>query len=181
MALPRDYASQVCSMARSLEIVGERWTLLIVRDALYGVRRFSDFRSHLGIPRAVLTERLGFLVAEGILDRVPGSGGRDEYAPTTKGVALLPVLRALGVWGDRYYAPDGPVRVYTHADCGGALDATNRCAKCGVQVPAADIVTAPTPAGQPAHPDADRVSRALRSPHRLLTPLPIEAPPAGGR
>ena len=69
MALPREYTAESCPIARSLEIVGERWTLLIVRDAFYGVRRFSDFQAHLGIPKAVLAERLALLVAEGVLDQ----------------------------------------------------------------------------------------------------------------
>ena len=99
MALPREYAGQACSIAKALEIVGERWTLLIVRDAAYGVRRFSDFVTHLDIPRRVLTERLKFLVEEGILEKQP-AGGREEYALTDKGLALVPVIRALAAWGD---------------------------------------------------------------------------------
>jgi DNA-binding HxlR family transcriptional regulator len=75
MALPREYAGEDCPLARSLEIIGERWTLLIIRDAFYGVRRFSDFRDHLGIPRAVLAERLGLLVEHGILERSPAPAG----------------------------------------------------------------------------------------------------------
>jgi DNA-binding HxlR family transcriptional regulator len=74
MALPNDYAGQACSLARTLEVVGERWTLLIVRDAFYGVRRFGDFAAHLGIPRAVLAERLKSLTAAGVLARVPAGG-----------------------------------------------------------------------------------------------------------
>ena len=94
MALPREYSGQACSIAKALEIVGERWTLLIVRDACFGVRRFSEFVAHLDIPRAVLTDRLAFLVTEGILERSP-AGGRDEYVLTAKGETLFPVLRAL--------------------------------------------------------------------------------------
>ena len=97
MGLPREYLDQECGLARSLEIVGERWTLLIIRDAFYGVRRFSDFRDHLGIPRAVLTERLNFLVEQGVLERLTASSGRDEYALTDKGVRLWPAI-----WSLRY-------------------------------------------------------------------------------
>ena len=82
MVLPRDYAGQACSLARALEVVGERWTLLIVRDAFFGVRRFGDFATHLGLPRAVLTDRLGALVAAGVLAKVPGRGKRSEYELT---------------------------------------------------------------------------------------------------
>src|ERR1700753_299078 len=101
MALPNDYAGQACSLARTLEVVGERWTLLIVRDAFFGVRRFGDFAAHLAIPRAVLAERLKSLTAAGVLARVPAQavpggahgadgrqrtgGGHPEYELTAKG------------------------------------------------------------------------------------------------
>jgi len=88
VALPREYAAESCPIARSLEIVGERWTLLVVRDAFYGVRRFSDFRAHLGIPKAVLSERLSLLVDQGVLTKAAGSRGRDEYVLTPKGRRL---------------------------------------------------------------------------------------------
>ncbi len=90
MALPKDYAGEGCSLARALEIVGERWTLLIVRDAFFGVRRFGDFAAHLAIPRAVLTHRLSALVEAGVLTIVPGPHGHDEYALTGKGLDLWP-------------------------------------------------------------------------------------------
>ena len=82
MPLPSTYADRNCSLARTLEVVGERWTLLIVRDAFFGVRRFSDFAAHLVIPRAVLTHRLASLVEEGVLAVAPGPHGHDEYELT---------------------------------------------------------------------------------------------------
>ena len=85
MALPREYTAESCPIARSLEIIGERWTLLIVRDAFYGVRRFSDFHAHLGIPKAVLADRLALLVAEGVLTKTSAASGHDEYVLTEKG------------------------------------------------------------------------------------------------
>ena len=103
MALPREYLGEDCALARALEIVGERWTLLIVRDAFYGVRRFSDFRDHLGIPRAVLTDRLNLLVEQGILERSVGASGRDEYALTPKGQRLWPAMWSLMSWGNDFY------------------------------------------------------------------------------
>ena len=104
MALPRDYPDENCPIARSLEVVGERWTLLIVRDAFYGVRRFTDFQVHLDIPKAVLSQRLTLLVQEGILRIAAAvSGGRDEYVLTSKGRRLWPVLRALTHWGAEHY------------------------------------------------------------------------------
>ncbi|GAA3229788.1 helix-turn-helix domain-containing protein [Pseudonocardia petroleophila] len=172
MVLPRDYHGQRCSMARALEVVGERWSLLVVRDAFFGVRRFSDFSRHLGIPRAVLTDRLDRLVTEGVLERVPGPGQRSEYALTAKGIALWPVLRALTEWGDDHYAPAGPRRVFTHAGCGGDVGVDGTCARCGDAVPVGATVTAPGPGWEPPGPGADAVSHALGRPHPLLAPLP---------
>src|SRR6201996_1931856 len=115
MALPKDYVREGCSLARALEVVGERWTLLVVRDAFFGVRRFGDFAAHLDIPRAVLTQRLAALVAADVLAVVPGPHGHDEYALTGKGLDLWPVVRSLLAWGDDYYSETGPRRVFWHA------------------------------------------------------------------
>ena len=111
--LNRDYEGQeYCGVARSLEIVGERWTLLIVRDAFLGIRRFEEFQSSLGIARNVLTDRLNRLVEEGIFDRVRYSERpeRFEYRLTTKGRQLNIALTALREWGERYVV-EGPPRV----------------------------------------------------------------------
>lgn len=172
MVLPRDYQGQRCSIARALEVVGERWSLLVVRDAFFGVRRFSDFTRHLGIPRAVLADRLDRLVEEGVLERVPGPGRRTEYALTPKGVELWPVLRALAAWGDEHYGPAGPRRVHTHAGCGGAVDPGGACARCRRPVPVTETVTGPGPGWEPPPPGADPVTLALTGPRALLAPLP---------
>jgi DNA-binding HxlR family transcriptional regulator len=95
VALPREYIAESCPIARTLEIVGERWTLLVVRDAFYGVRRFSDFRAHLDIPKAVLADRLSLLVDEGVLVKVAGGRGRDEYTLSPKGRRLWPTIWSL--------------------------------------------------------------------------------------
>src|ERR1700759_3823190 len=100
MPLGKDYAGQQCSLARALEVVGERWTLLILRDAFFGVRRFGDFVAHLGVPRAVLTERLEALREAGILAETRGGHGYGEYVLTDKGVGLWPVVRDVLSWGD---------------------------------------------------------------------------------
>ena len=84
MALRSDYPDQACSLARSLEVVGQRWTLLILRDAFYGVQRFDDFASHLKVPRAVLSERLKSLTADGLLERVRGAPGAASTGSATK-------------------------------------------------------------------------------------------------
>ena len=112
-----------CSVAGTLAVVGEKWSLLVLREAFLGVRRFADFQRQLGAPKAVLTDRLGTLVEQGILRRVPyqaeGERQRHEYRLTTKGLDLYPTLVALMQWGDRYLADDGvPPLALEHRDCG---------------------------------------------------------------
>src|SRR3954452_10330035 len=119
--LGRTYESQICSVARTLELVGERWTLLIVRDAFLGVRRFGDFAERLGIARNVLQDRLERLVDEGVLDKGPYSERplRHECRRTRMGRDLWRVLVALLQCGDRPPAPDaGPPMLLLHRDCG---------------------------------------------------------------
>lgn len=173
MALGKDYATQECSIARALEVVGERWTLLVVRDALYGVRRYNDFLVHLGIPRAVLANRLQALTAEGILERrrYQESPPRDEYVVTDRGVALWPVLRALGLWGREHYGA-APLRIFRHAECGTEIGPYGECPACGTSVPLADVEMVPGPGLDPE--PTDPVSRALLKPKRLLRPLVVE-------
>ena len=170
MPLGKDYAGQQCSMARSLEVVGERWTLLILRDAFFGVRRFGDFAAHLGIPRAVLSDRLGSLAEAGVLAGTAGAHGHTEYVLTGKGLSLWPVIRTLLDWGDEHYSARGPRRVFRHAADDGLVTAGGICAVCGQDVPVSDLMVAPGPGLVP--PAAtDPVSRALATPHRLLEPL----------
>lgn len=173
MALGKDYVTQECSIARALEIVGERWTLLVVRDALYGVRRYNDFLVHLGIPRAVLAARLQSLTAEGILEkrRYQESPPRDEYVVTERGAALWPTLRSLGRWG-REHVDGARLREFRHAECGTELGAYGECAACATVVPLADVLMVP---GPDLDPDpTDPVSRALLKPRRLLEPVVID-------
>ena len=108
--LANDYEGQNCSIARALEVVGERWTLLIIRDALLGLRRFDQFQESLGIARSVLTHRLNRLVDEGILARVRYSERpeRYEYRLTTKGRDLAVTLAGLRQWGDKYLSEKPP-------------------------------------------------------------------------
>ena len=110
--LKRDYEGQNCSIARALEVVGERWTLLIVRDAFLGLRRFDEFQASLGVARNVLTDRLNRLVEEGILERVRYSERpeRYEYRLTRKGRDLQIALEGLRQWGDKYVS-DKPPRI----------------------------------------------------------------------
>ena len=115
--LKRDYDGQNCSIARALEVVGERWTLLIVRDVFLGRRRFDELQESLGIARNVLTDRLNRLVEEGILERVPYSERpvRHEYRLTTKGLDLNVALTALRQWGDTYLSEAPPRLLRTRA------------------------------------------------------------------
>jgi len=171
MALPKDYANEECSLARALEIVGERWTLLIIRDAFSGVRRFSDFAAHLAIPRAVLTQRLSSLVEEAVLTAAPGRHGYDEYELTAKGLDLWPVIRSLMAWGDGYYSAKGPRRLYRHASDNGETTVDGTCPACGGTPPVADLVLVPGPGWFPTPGKSDLVTAALAAPHRLLTPI----------
>ena len=167
--LGNTYERQDCSLARALEVIGERWTLLIVRDAFYGVRRFNDFHAHLDIPRAVLSDRLAGLVEDGILERRPDPdhAGRSIYELTPAGRDLWPVLHAILVWGDRHRYRNS--RAFTHAACGTTLDPRGHCPACDVTPPPEDIVTR-VRRGRGRLRD-DPVTVALRAPHRLLEPV----------
>ena len=146
--LGRTYDNQVCSIARALEVLGERWTLLIVRDAILGLRRFDDLQRSLGVARNVLSDRLGRLVEAGILERVPYQDRpvRYEYQLTAMGRELgVPVI-GLMHWGDRHLAgPAGPPRLTRHRDCDGAVRLALVCDSCGEAVPpgAVDVVPGP--------------------------------------
>jgi DNA-binding HxlR family transcriptional regulator len=171
--LGSDYAKQACPLARSLELVGERWTLLIVRDLFFGVHRFGELVAHLDIPRAVLSARLASLVEAGLVERRPYRAGRDEFHLTARGRELWPVLHGLMEWGDRQSpAPGGRRRLFLHANCGTELTATGGCPACGVLPEPQDVEMRVGPGRDPARRD-DPVSRALRAPRRLLQPLTV--------
>jgi DNA-binding HxlR family transcriptional regulator len=146
--LPRTYETQVCSIARSLEVLGDRWTLLVLRDAFTRVRRFEDFQRRLGVARNVLTDRLNRLVEEEILQRVPYQERpvRFEYRLTQKGLDLWPVMMTLLQWGDRYYLePGGAPVVVGHRDCGGEVTDHLMCGKCHAELGPRDVVAEPGP------------------------------------
>jgi DNA-binding HxlR family transcriptional regulator len=146
--LPSGYPGQVCSIARALEVVGERWSLLILRDAYLGVRRFSEFRRSLGVARNVLTARLDRLCEEGLLERrrYNERSERFEYVLTDKGRELAPVLLQLMKWGDRHYpAEGGPPRLTEHRGCGGQVDEWLVCDRCGQQVTPDAVAALPGP------------------------------------
>jgi DNA-binding HxlR family transcriptional regulator len=145
--LPADYPAENCSIARTLELIGERWTLLIVREAFLGTRRFDDFQGKLGVARNVLQGRLERLVEAGILRRAfyQERPRRYEYRLTRKGTDLWPLLVALLKWGDRHAAPAGPPMVLQHEGCGGEIDDRRRCVRCSRDLEAWEVRARPGP------------------------------------
>lgn len=137
--LGRTYDNQDCSMARSLEVVGERWTLLVIRDIFLGIRKFEDLHRSLGVARNILQARLELLCDEGVLERRPYQEGRFEYCLTAKGRQLWPALMALLRWGDRHYAANGRPRLIKHRDCGGEVTEALTCDKCGRALQLTDL------------------------------------------
>lgn len=153
--LRRDYpALDDCSVAKALEVIGERWSLLIVRAVMHGNRRFGEIQESLGIARNVLSARLQRLIDEDILERraYQESPQRYEYFLTEKGLDLWPALIALLHWGERYSpAPEGPRRLIVHKECGGAVSERGICESCGQVLHARDAKQVPGPgAKQPA-------------------------------
>jgi DNA-binding HxlR family transcriptional regulator len=176
MALGKDYTSQNCSLARALEVVGERWTLLVVRDAFYGVRRYSDFQVHLGMPRAVLVDRLQTLERAGVLKKQPYQEApqRHEYVLTSSGLALWPVVRSMIRWGEENLDGARRLRVFVHTSCGTELGSGGECPACGVpSVEPGDVEMLPGPDLDTTRRDSDAVSRALFRPHRLLRAVAV--------
>jgi DNA-binding HxlR family transcriptional regulator len=127
------YDSETCSIARTLALAGDRWTLLILRDVLNGVRRFDEMAGHLGVARNVLSSRLARLTGAGLITRSayhePGARERHEYRLTEAGLDLIPVLLAFMNWGDRHLAgAAGPPAPATHAGCGAPVSVAVTCA-----------------------------------------------------
>ncbi|MFI8519883.1 winged helix-turn-helix transcriptional regulator [Streptomyces sp. NPDC085481] len=147
-----------CPVRRALDLVGEKWSLLILRDAFNGVRRYDEFRRHLGLSEAVLADRLRKLVAAGVLRvepyREPGARTRSEYRLTAKGRDLWPVLLALKQWGDTHAAdPDGTALDVSHSDCGAPVRVEVVCSgEDRLTLTPHDVTVRPGPAARPLHP-----------------------------
>ena len=140
----RRFDDQTCSIARALEVIGERWTLLVLREVLLGRRRFQEIKRNTGIATNILTDRLQTLVEHGVLERRP-AGDAHEYVPTRKAIDANPVLVALLQWGDRYAAPDGPPRVLVHATCGHDAEPALHCAHCADEIRPGELRVRPGP------------------------------------
>jgi len=150
-----NYSAQNCSVKRALDVVGEKWTLLVLREAFYGARRFEEFQAHVGCARNLLSERLNTLVEGGVLQRLPyrepGQRERHEYHLTDKGLDLLPAVIALMQWGDRWEAdPDGPPVEIVHRDCGQPVELVLRCGHDDLTLTARDTKPRPGPGARPA-------------------------------
>ena len=155
------WSTENCTVGRTMAILGERWTFVVLREVFNGVRRFDDIKRHSGIPRQVLSNRLALLVEQGVLRREPyrdpGERARHEYRLTDKGFDLYPVLVAIADWGDRYLAdPDGPPVAFTHRDCGLTVHTEVRCSDGHLVERPRDIAPRPAagarafePVGQP--------------------------------
>ena len=141
----KSFAAFDCSVAQCLEVVGEWWSMLIVRDAFLGVTRFDEFQSRLGISRNILQERLSRLVDAGVLVRVPYSTHppRHDYRLTDKGRDLWPVLTAMRQWGDQHAAPNGPPLEVVHTGCGAVAHGVFVCSSCGEPMSARDVTPIP--------------------------------------
>src|ERR1019366_3220426 len=128
-------------IAKTLEVVGDRWTMLVVREAFWGTRRFDDFQRNLGIARTVLTDRLGRLVDEGLLRKqcYHERPERFEYRLTEKGTDLWPVLMALLAWGDRHATEGPPPVVVLHSGCGGGMGDRRMGTRCGAALGPLDV------------------------------------------
>ena len=150
-----------CSIAQTLEVVGEWWTLLVIRDLFLRVRRFDEIQERLGISRNVLAERLDHLVEHGIVERRPYQENpvRYDYVLTAKGRDLWPLLTALREWGDKWEPlPGGPPVQIVHKTCGHVAHSVLNCSACGEELALHDIRAVSGPGADPVHPIAPAVS-----------------------
>lgn len=145
----RPYSQMHCSLARTLDVIGDAWTPLILRDVFLGVDTFEQMVRDLGLSRALLSARLDMLVERGIVERVEYTSRpqRFRFRLTPAGEELMPPLIALTQWGDRWQASDGPPIVFRHT-CGHQLEAEVTCRACGEEVTAASLEPLPGPGGR---------------------------------
>ena len=157
-----DLSALPCSLARTLQVVGEWWTLLVLRDVCFGWTRFEEIHEHLGVARNILTVRLDSLVANGMVTRVRYQQRPDrfEYLPTAMARDFVPVLLAMVAWGDRWVSPDGPPVLFVHTPCGHTTTATVACSACGEPLAGGELTVQRGPGLPGDQPVAPR-SRAV--------------------
>jgi DNA-binding HxlR family transcriptional regulator len=151
---PTDLAAMECSIARTLDAIGDRWSLLIIRDAFYGVRRFDDFQRDLGVARNVLSDRLTKLVAKGVLERrrYEDRPPRFEYRLTDRGRDLIGVVLVMMRWGDKWTGTgEAPVTI-THTTCGHEATPVVACAACGEELRLGELLADPIPVARVGSP-----------------------------
>lgn len=144
MALRSDWSEELCPVRRGLDVLGDPWVLLIIRDVLHGRHRFTDMRANLGISDAVLSRRLDEMVAAGLLRREPyqdGGRSRDEYHATEAGADLLPILQMLALWGEKHTAmpAGGQHMAMMHERCGQETTTAELCSACGLPLEPDDM------------------------------------------
>ena len=166
----QSFANISCSIARSLDIIGERWTPLILRDLFVGMSRFEDIRRDLGIASNILAARLDNLERHGVVTRHPyqSTPVRHEYRLTAKGFDLYPLIAALLAWGDKWLS-DAPPVLTVHRDCGQPTTAKTVCAECGGELNAANTTAIVGPGADPG-PGTAVIGGYLNSPPRGLAP-----------
>ncbi len=159
----KSFQDMNCSVAQTLEVVGEWWTMLIIRDSFLGITRFDDFQERLGISRNILADRLDHLVDKGVLARVPYQDHpvRHDYRLTDKGRDLWLVLTALRQWGDRWEADEGPPVEIEHKGCGHVATVVPTCSSCGESLDARSVRARPGPGSR------NRPAEALLPPARV--------------
>ncbi len=168
------WSAENCTLGRAMDILGEKWTILVLREVFLGIRRFEDLRVRTGIPRQQLTNRLAKLVDQGLLRRhpyqEPGRRGRYEYRLTEKGFDLGPVLAAILAWGDRYLGdPGGPPVRFEHRGCGASVHVEQRCER-GHQVKPRDALPTAGPGARLRFPPPVPASGDRPREHQDPTP-----------
>jgi DNA-binding HxlR family transcriptional regulator len=145
-----------CSLYRAMDVLADRWTLMVLREAFMGIRRFTEMQRDLGVARNVLTDRLNFLVDAGVLERrqYQDRPVRHEYRLTPMGRDLQPTLLALMHWGDKHLAPDGPPALVEHTDCGHETEPLLVCSHCREQLTTRNVRLKPGPGLRDAEPEA---------------------------
>lgn len=162
---PERGTEEPSSIAAALDIVGDRWTILILRDAFRGIRRFDELRRDLDIPRAVLADRLRRLVEHGVLIKRPYQDrpARYEYRLTRMGLELSPILVALMQWGDRWLTVGGPPVLLVHEPCGTEVDLEFHCWTCNEDFSPTEIVSCPGPGAEAATSPEREVTEGERT------------------